>query len=362
MTFREAYGRAPDVTESAPGRVNLLGEHTDYNDGFVLPVAIPQRTTAEVGRRADRSVRLRSADLPGDLRRALAHDATFVLGEEARRGGPIDYVAGVTYALAKAGHRLSGFDLHVSSEVPIGGGLSSSAALMVSILRALRRLFELPIDDLAIARLAHVAETELVGAPVGIMDQMASSLADDRAALFLDTRSRRSERVPIPEEVELVVIDSGIAHDHANGDYRVRRAECEKAAAILGVSSLRELAEVPTGLPDPLDRRVRHVVTENQRVLDGVAAMRANDRDRLGALFVASHRSMRDDYEVSTPEVDRLVEIACADPAIAGARLTGGGFGGAIVALARRGEGAAAGERICEAYGGSGKLLVRGRT
>jgi galactokinase len=357
--FAGLYGRRPELAARAPGRVNLIGEHTDYNGGYVLPTPIPQQTTVELGRRRDRVVRAWSADVGGA-------PAEYTLGDERRGGSWIDYVAGVTQVLAAAGHELGGFDLRVSSEVPLGSGLSSSAALEVALLRALRQAFALRLDDVALALLGQRAEVELVGAPVGVMDQMASSLGEAGSALFLDTRSLAHERVPLPPELDLVVLDSGVKHSHAGGDYRLRRAECERAAALLGVRQLRDVtgAHLPriAALPQPLGRRARHVVTENARVLEAVDALRQGDAGRLGALFRASHASLRDDFEVSVPEVDLLVELAAADPDVDGARMTGGGFGGAVVALARRGAAASAGARIAAGYcsqsGRPGQLLV----
>ena len=198
--------------------------------------------------------------------------------------------------------------------MPLGSGLSSSAALEVAVLRGLRDLFGLALDDVRLAQLGQRAENDFVGAPVGVMDQMAASLADDRTALFLDTRTLRYEQVPLPDGGALVVINSGVAHNHASGDYRTRRAECERAAAALGVPQLRDLgpADLPrvAALPEPLDRRARHVVTEDERVLESVAAMKAGDLRRLGELFTASHASQRDDFEVSVPEIDLLVDLA----------------------------------------------------
>jgi galactokinase len=331
-----ALGRPADTLASAPGRVNLIGEHTDYNEGFVLPTVIPQRTRAAVAKRADNRVSARSLN--------VAESGEYRLGEETRRGGFVDYVAGVTYALARAGHVLSGFDLAVASDVPVGSGLSSSAALSVALLRALREAFSLALDDLAIARLAKEGENEIVGAPVGMLDPIACSLGAPGAALFVDMRTLAIERIPLPRTLELVVVDSGVAHDHASGDYRRRRAECEEAATWLGVSSLRDIDETEldriAALPEPLDRRARHVITENARVLRAASALRTGDVDALGPLFAASHRSMRDDYEVSVPAVDRIVERATADRHVVAARLTGGGFGGAVVVLARAGHGA----------------------
>jgi galactokinase len=241
--------------------------------------------------------------------------------------------------------------------------LSSSAALDVALLRALREAFALDLDDVELARVARAAETDFVGAPVGIMDPMASSLADERSALFLDTRSLVFERVPLPSSVAIAVIDSGVAHDHATGGYAQRRAECEEATRRLG-RSLRDVESVDelAGLPEPLLRRARHVVTENARVLAAVDALRAGDVERLGPLLDASHASLRDDFEVSVPDVDRLVDLARADPDVLGARMTGGGFGGAIVALARAGAAESAAARVAAAYatpsGPRGRVLV----
>jgi galactokinase len=346
-TFRDLYGREPEFTATAPGRVNLVGEHTDYNGGFVLPTVIPQRTTVELARRADGLVCAWSAN--------VAEAASqYHLGHEAREGRWTDYVQGVTSVLAAAGHALCGVDIRIDSSVPLGSGLSSSAALEIALLRALRSAFDLDIADVPLARLGQRAENEFVGAPCGVMDQMACSLAEDRVALFLDTRSLEFDRVPLPSGTDLVVVNSGVTHHVAGADYATRRRECEDAARQLGVPQLRDL-EVKdldrlAGLPDTLRRRARHVILEDQRVVDAVAAMRAGDRRRLGDLFYASHASMRHDYEVSIPEIDLLVALARKDPRVHGARLTGGGFGGSIVALAEEGAGREAGERIVREY------------
>jgi galactokinase len=357
-TFPSLFGRPAEVVASAPGRVNLIGEHTDYNGGLVLPTAIPQRTTVELALRDDGRVRVASAAVGGDAR-------TYRLGAEARSGDWLDYVQGCTRVLAERA-ALRGFDALVTSDVPLGGGLSSSAALEVALLRALRTALALPLDDLALALLAHRAEHDFVGVRVGVMDQMAASLADMRTALFLDARSLAHTAVPLPASLALLVIDSGIAHRLIGGGYAERREECERAAALLGVATLRDvgpddLARAPT-LPDPLFRRARHVVTENARVSEAVAALRRGDVAALGALFLASHASMRDDFAVSLPELDALVEIAAADPAVYGARLTGGGFGGAVVAAARADAGPDTAARIAQAYrartGARGRALV----
>jgi galactokinase len=349
--FAALFGRAPEVGARAPGRVNLIGEHTDYNAGYVLPIAIGLATRVELARRADDRVRAWSASIgddPGALRE-------FRVGAERRTGAWVDYVQGVTQALIAAGHAIAGFDLRVESDLPLGGGLASSAALEVSVLRGLRELFALDLDDLPLALLGQRAETDLVGAPVGVMDQVAASLGEARRALFLDTRSLELRPVPLPAGVELAVLDSGEAHDHARGDYRLRRAECERAARLLGVAALRDvdprdLAPLER-LPAPLDRRARHVVTENRRVLEAVDALGAGNVAEVGRIFRTSHDSMRDDFEISTPAIDLLVELAGDEPSIHGARLTGGGFGGAVVLLTRAGEGGEAARRIAATYG-----------
>jgi galactokinase len=333
--FQRVFGRISEINARAPGRVNLIGEHTDYNGGYVLPTALPQETRVQLASRSDRVVRAYSLDLgPASL-------TEFQLGREKRLQSWADYVQGVTWALAEQGAQLSGFDLLVASTVPIGKGLSSSAALEVAVGRALNIACKLQLSDVDIAMVGHRAETAFVGAPVGIMDQMVCSLGDRSSALFLDAATRHFEKIPLPSTIELGVIDSGIAHSHASGEYRTRRRECEHAATQLGVRLLRDvppddLSNVER-LPEPLNRRARHVVTENARVLAAVEAIKRADARTLGALFLQSHASMRDDFEVSLPEIDRLVELASGDPDSFGARLTGGGFGGAIVILCRRG-------------------------
>lgn len=336
-----------EVTASAPGRVNLMGEHTDYHGGYVLPTVIPQRTSVHLTRRDDRRVRASSADV------AEAWEE-YELGREVRGQGWLDYIQGTTAVLARFGAALPGFDLRVDSSVPVGAGVSSSAALVVALMRGLRALLDLACDDTTLARLAQSVETGFVGAPVGVMDQMASSLGRLGEALFLDTRTLAFERVPLPTSIELVVIDSGVTHAHASGAYATRRRESFEAAAQLGVEQLRDLstadlAQLPH-LPAVLARRARHVITENARVLDAVAALRASDGPRLGDVFRASHASMRDDYETSTREIDVLVEIALRHPAVYGARLTGGGFGGAVVVLSHAGNGRDVGREVSREY------------
>jgi galactokinase len=232
--FQSLFGHATCVTAEAPGRVNLIGEHTDYNGGFVLPAPIPQRT------------RVQLAPRPGDRVRVLStstgsEPASYTLGTESPGQGWLDFVQGVTRLLRDRGHRLTGFDARIKSDVPLGSGLSSSAALTVSLLRALRAAFALELDDLHMALAAQEVENRFVGAQVGVMDPMACALGQDNAALFLDTRSLHYERVPLPPQADLIVINSGVAHQHAAGDYNSRRAECEQACKVLGVPQLRDL-------------------------------------------------------------------------------------------------------------------------
>lgn len=331
---------------SASGRVNLIGEHTDYNGGLVLPMPIPQQARVELRRRTDDYVHAWS--------REFERWEEYRLGDERRRGSWIDYVMGCTYALRMAGHAIAGAGLQIASDVPLGSGLASSAALEVAVLRAFRQAFGLALDDTQLALLGQRGENEIVGAPVGAMDQLCASLGEPGSALFIDLRTLASRCVPFPSSVDLLVISSGVRHDHAYGDYRTRRAECEAAARMLGVALLGELgpADLPqiAKLPAPLDRRARHVVSENARVLATVSALERADLAALTQLFADSHASMRDDFEVSIPAIDLLVEIAAAEPDVIAARLTGGGFGGSIVALANAGTGQRAAGRITERY------------
>jgi galactokinase len=359
--FVTLFNCLPTVSADAPGRVNLIGEHTDYNGGFVLPTAIPQRTRVELAPRVDQLVRVwSSAAGPRD------QWTQYRLGAETPGQGWLDYVQGITATLQRAGHLVQGFNARLDSSVPLGSGLSSSASLSVSLLRALRTAFALNLDDVEIARLGQRSENEFVGARVGIMDPMAASLADEGTALFLDARSLDFQRVPLPAGADLVVLESGVAHNHAAGDYNSRRAECERACALLGVAQLRDLtvADLPRieALPEPLDRRARHVVTENERVYAAVEAMRTGDLPRLGELFYASHASMRDDYQVSVPEIDLIVDLARTDSDVYGCRLTGGGFGGSVVMLARAGCGRDVAQRLAREYalrsGNTPRVLV----
>ncbi|MFT4028509.1 MAG: galactokinase [Protaetiibacter sp.] len=339
--FETAFGAAPLGVWSAPGRVNLIGEHTDYNEGFVLPFAIDRRTFAAAGVRGDRVIRVGST-----LSDEIAEIAIDELAPDAVNGWAA-YPLGVAWALGELGHAdlaaVPGVDLMLESDVPVGAGLSSSAAIEGAVAFALAELWGLELDRVALARAGRTAENDFVGAPTGIMDQLASLLGRDDAAVFIDCRTHEAEAVELKlsaNELAILVIDSQVEHHHASGGYRERRASCEAGAATLGVASLREVTvgELPRArelLDDVTFRRIRHVVTENQRVLDTVAALAEDGPLAIGGLLDASHRSMRDDFEISVPELDLAVETAQAHGAI-GARMTGGGFGGSAIALVPR--------------------------
>lgn len=331
--FGAAFGHAPDTVWAAPGRVNVIGEHTDYNAGFSLPIALPLRTIAAVGRRKDPTVRVCSAQRPGEM----------VVLEELEPGAAetwAAYVAGVVWAIRHHWKEIGGFDILVSGGVPEGSGLSSSAALECAVAGAVDELSGLGIPRAALARLCQRAENDYVGAPTGIMDQTASLLCEEGHALLLDARSGGVSQVPFnlrAEGLALLVIDSRAPHAHADGEYADRRRTCEEAAAALGVSSLRDVSEADLGSISVLDevalRRVRHVVTENARVLRTVALLEDGRIREIGPMLTASHASLRDDYEVSIPRIDAAVDAAL-DAGAYGARITGGGFGGCVIALA----------------------------
>ena len=336
-----------EARADAPGCVNLIGEHTEYHDGFVMPCVVPQRARVTLRLRQDDRVRGMSRERPDAI-------LEFRLGDERRTGEWIDYVQGLTWALRAGGHALSGFDLEVASDVPIGSGLSSSAALEVAVLRGARALFGLQLDDPQIAALGRSAELEFVGIPVGIMNQMAASLAGEQEALFLDTRSQMHQRIPLPAGLDLVVINSGIAQPPAGDGQMTRRAESEEAARLLGVSRLREIGTETLRrveeLPPLLARRARHVVTENARVLAARSSLKSGDLRTFGHLLAESHKSLRMDYEASVAEIDTLVDLATSTPRVFGARMTGSGFGGAIVAAVEKGAAREVASRVIDKY------------
>src|SRR2546425_3957408 len=295
----------------APGRINRIGEPTDYNDGLVLPVALRLGVTVETRGRDDATVRL-TTDAP-----IAPREASYNLGDEHRDGTWVDRARGVTAMLAREGLPIGGFDAEITSDLPLGAGLGSSAAFAIALLRSLSDLFDLALDDEACVRIAHAAETDFAGARAGLLDQLASVHGRRNEALLIDMRDQAMRTIPLPPTVELAVIDSGTRHEHATGGYNRRREECEDACRHLGVTSLRELDERPLDkilerLPPPLDRRVRHVMTENARVREVVAALGARDDAKLGELLSASHRSLRDDYEVPPAALGPLVDLAAA--------------------------------------------------
>ncbi|MGO4692010.1 galactokinase [Glaciibacter sp. 2TAF33] len=335
--FQTRFNHTPAGFWSAPGRVNLIGEHTDYNDGYVLPFAIDRRTVVGMRLREDRLVRIASS---------FAEEAIEISLDELipeNLHGWSAYPLGVAWALGRFGADLKvavGFEAFIDSDVPIGAGLSSSAAIESAVAVALNDLWRLGLDRRTLARVGQLAENRAVGAPTGSMDQSASLLGQADAAVFLDCRSLDSEIVPLGFQaagLELLIIDTRVSHSHATGGYAARRASCEAGAAMLGATSLRDvgvgdLDRARELLDDETFRRVRHVVTEDQRVLDTVRTLREKGPIAIGALLDASHVSMRDDFEISVAELDLAVATAREAGAI-GARMTGGGFGGAAIAL-----------------------------
>lgn len=338
--FVAAFGCQPDSEWSAPGRVNLVGEHTDYNDGLVLPFAIDRRTTCAVKSTDGETLRVTSTHSPDTV------SVTLSSLEPDPLCGWSAYALGVAWALKEvaAVRGLSagvhGCDLAIASNVPIGAGLSSSAAIECAVAVALNELWGLGLEPMELVLACQRAENVAVGAPTGIMDQTASLFGVEDHAVLLDCQSRVVRPVELgfaAAGLSIMVIDSKVEHAHATGGYKERRSDCERGAAELGVATLRELvsADLPrakTTLPERVFRRVRHVVTENERVLDTVNVLGASGPTAIGGLMLASHASMRDDFEISVPEIDLAVEAAVGAGAL-GARLTGGGFGGASIAL-----------------------------
>ncbi|WP_417563425.1 galactokinase [Microbacterium sp.] len=356
--FATSFGTDPAGVWSAPGRVNLIGEHTDYNDGFVLPFAIDRRTHAAARPNGTGRVRVASTFADGIVEVALDDLDTMFPADAARPGAAPNavpnaarvaqwaaYPLGVAWALrlAAAARTAAGVDLAIASDVPVGAGLSSSAAIEGAVASALNDLWGAGLDPVALAQVGRRAENEAVGAPTGIMDQMASMLGRTDAAIFLDCRTLHADVVDLgfaAAGLEIVVIDTRVSHTHATGGYRDRREACERGAVLMGVPALRDvsvadLARAQTVMDATTFRRVRHVVTENQRVQDAVRTLRSVGPTAIGPLLDASHASMRDDFEISTPELDVAVSAARAAGAL-GARMTGGGFGGAAIALTPR--------------------------
>lgn len=330
--FVARFGSRPEYLVRAPGRVNLIGEHTDYNDGFVLPMAIDRAVWIALRSRRDRVVQAHSlefgATAPFDL-----------TGFDRGDTGWLEYVKGTAWALAGVGAELQGWDGVVGGDVPVGAGLSSSAALEVAALRAFSAVAGIPWVPATMAALGQKAENDWVGVRCGIMDQMISAAGVDGHALLIDCRSLDTRPVPLPADVAVVILDTTTRRGLVESAYNERRRQCEAAAAAFGVAALRDV-DLSTfrRRADQLDaltaQRARHVVTENARTVEAAAAMEAGDARALGTLMDASHESLRDDFQVSTEALDRMVELARAEPACLGARLTGAGFGGCVVALA----------------------------
>ncbi|MFF9060056.1 galactokinase [Streptomyces sp. NPDC014882] len=361
--FAELYGTAPEGVWAAPGRVNLIGEHTDYNDGFVMPFALPHTAVAAVSRRTDGRLRLHSADVEGGVAELRLDD----LAPESDRSWTA-YPAGVVWALREAGHPVTGADVHLTSTVPSGAGLSSSAALEVVVALALNDLFELGLPPWQLARLCQRAENVYVGAPTGIMDQTASACCEDGHALFLDTRDLSQKQIPFDlaaEGMRLLVVDTQVKHAHSGGEYGKRRAGCEKGAALLGVDALRDVpyAELDAALErlgdeEEVRRLVRHVVTEDRRVERVVSLLESGETRAIGPLLVEGHASLRDDFRISCPELDLVVDTALASGAL-GARMTGGGFGGSAIVLAEAADVDTIGKAVEEAFAAAGFTAPR---
>ncbi|MGV9913500.1 galactokinase [Streptomyces tendae] len=356
--FRELYGAEPEGVWAAPGRVNLIGEHTDYNDGFVMPFALPHQAVAAVSRRDDGVLRLHSADVdagPVELR-----VADLAPGSDKSWTA---YPSGVVWALREAGHELTGADVHLASTVPSGAGLSSSAALEVVVALALNDLYSLGLRGWQLARLCQRAENVYVGAPVGIMDQTASACCEAGHALFLDTRDLSQRQIPFDlaaEGMRLLVVDTRVKHSHSEGEYGKRRAGCEKGAALLGVDALRDVpyADLDAALErlgdeEEVRRLVRHVVTEDERVERVVSLLESGDTRAIGPVLVEGHASLRDDFRISCPELDLVVDTALAAGAL-GARMTGGGFGGSAIVLVEAGDADAVTKAVEDAFAAAG--------
>jgi galactokinase len=323
--FRESFAREPSVIVRSPGRVNLIGDHTDYSDGFVLPMALNRAVWMAASARTDRGVRVISSELGR---------GTFELGDLGRQGTFVDYLSGVAWAMDPDG--LPGLDIAVTSDLPTGAGLSSSAAIEMAGARVFSELAGRSWDPVESAQTARLAENEWVGVASGIMDQLIVAIARAGHVTLIDCRSLQARAVPLPGNAEVVVLDSGTRRQLIGSAYNERRLACERTAAVLGVAKLREAspAMLGDGRLDPVDlRRARHVVTENDRVLAFAAALQRNDLVAAGSLMNRSHESLRDDFSVSTAALDALVESAQSQPGCLGARLTGAGMGGCAVAL-----------------------------
>ena len=324
QAFEERFGAAPEAVVQAPGRVNLIGEHTDYNDGFVLPLALGRGTYLALRRRNDTQVGVTS------LGRG---ETSFDLAKLEKGDGWAEYLKGVAWALQEDSFKLSGWEGVLASDVPAGAGLSSSAALELATMQAFAVVSDFPWEPKRMAKLAQRAENEWVGAMTGIMDQLISACGEAGSALLIDCRTLTTTPVPVPSGTVVIVMDTATRHRHVDSGYNDRRRQCEEAAAFFGVPALRDVSEAQfrtreADLPEPTRRRARHVITENDRTEAAAEAMQKGNAERLGGLMNESHVSMRDDFEISSPELDQMVTLAQAERACYGARMTGGGFAG----------------------------------
>lgn len=327
--FNDLFGRQPSITNFTPGRVNLIGEHTDYNGGMVLPTALKLGISIAFSP---------SANLTSRIASDRFDDFIEITENESRRGDWSDYALGAIKYAQKAGFIEYGADIYIKSTLPDGAGLSSSAALIVGILKAARELAQSSMSDRDIAVLARRVENEFIGMPCGIMDQMAVAVANQRQAIALNTKSLNYDVIDLPSAYHIAVVHSGQHRKLSDGRYADRKHECDQARALLGTEDLclldDEQLKMLERLPEPISRRAMHCATEHRRTVKASEALKAQNMDSFGALMKQSHLSMRDDFEMSLPEIDRLVESASNLGAI-GARLTGGGFGGCIVACVR---------------------------
>ena len=347
--FQAAYGGSPEVVVAAPGRVNLIGEHTDYNDGFVMPVAIDRQIVIAAGRRPDRRIELRSLDMGGMASFSLDH----ITHDDQQRWS--NYERGVAKIFLEASLAIGGLNAVITGDVPIGAGLSSSAAVEVATGYTFKTLYDLDLNRVQLALLAQRAENDFVGMRCGIMDQYISALGRANHALLIDCRSLDYRLVPLPAGGSIIVCDTRVQRGLVDSEYNARRRECEAGARLLGVEALRDVTpeelEARANELSPLTlKRCRHVVYENQRVLDGMAALEAGDLRAFGQLMYASHASLRDDYEVSCPQLDAMVEATREAPGVCGARMTGAGFGGCTVNLVDSAQAQAFAKQVTAAY------------
>ena len=333
QSFLTYFNAKPEFIVRAPGRVNLIGEHTDYNGGFVLPMAIDRAVWIALAPRVDSQIHIRSLD--------LKIDSAFDLNSLTKGEGWVEYIKGVAYELQNAGYRLKGFDAVITGDVPRGAGLSSSAAVELATARTFSAASGFAWNASQMAKLAQKAENEWVGVNCGIMDQMASAVSKEGTALFLDCRSLKYQFAALPKKISVVILDTSTRRGLVESAYNERRSQCEEAARWFGVKALRDVSVAEfeekekeiSGLSEVVIKRARHIITENARVLGAFDAMKTGNVKKLGELFNASHNSLRNDFEVTNQALNQIVQCAQDQPNCYGARMTGAGFGGCAVAL-----------------------------